>query len=62
MSRHERDAVSMMLGVLLVLAAAAYLVSDLTSWDVDGQWAGPGVLIAVGAAGLLASLRRGRTP
>ena len=57
MSRHERDAVSLMAGVLLVLVAAAFLVHDLTSVDVDGRWVAPAVLLAVGTAGLLSSLR-----
>jgi uncharacterized integral membrane protein len=55
--RHERDGVSLMAGLLLVLLAAVFLVDDLTGLDVDGRWAAPVVLIAVGAAGLLSSLR-----
>ena len=43
--------------LLLVLLAGAFLVDDLTGLDVDGRWAVPLVLIAVGAAGLLSSLR-----
>ena len=57
MWRHERDAVSLMGGLLLVLLAAVFLVHDLTDIDVDGRWVAPVVLIAVGAAGLLSSLR-----
>jgi hypothetical protein len=54
--RHERDSVSLMAG-LLVLLAAVFLVDDLTGLDVDGRWAAPVVLIAVGTAGLLSTLR-----
>jgi hypothetical protein len=55
--RHERDAVSLMAGLLLVLLAGVFLVDDLTGLDVDGRWVAPLVLIAVGAVGLLSTLR-----
>ena len=57
MSRHERDAVSLMGGLLLVLVALAVLVEDLIGWQVDAGVVAPVVLVAVGAAGLLATLR-----
>ena len=57
MSRHDRDAVSLMGGLLLVLVAGAFLLADLTSLEVDGRWVAPLVLIAVGAAGVLSTLR-----
>lgn len=57
MTRHRRDVVSLMAGLLLVLTAALFLLADTTEVSVDGRWAGPVVLIAVGAVGLLASLR-----
>ena len=57
MERHERDTVSLMAGLLLVLIAGAFLVDDLTGFHVDGRWLAPVVLIAVGAAGLLSTLR-----
>jgi hypothetical protein len=57
MSRHETDSVSLMGGLLLVLVAGLYLLHDLTTVQVDGRWVGPGVLIAVGLAGLVATLR-----
>ena len=62
MWRHDRapqktDGVSLMFGLLLVLLAGAFLVDDLTGLDVDGRWAAPVVLVLVGAAGLLATLR-----
>jgi hypothetical protein len=46
-----------MFGLLLVLLAGTFLVDDLTGLDVDGRWAAPLVLIAVGAVGLLSTLR-----
>jgi len=55
--RHERDTLSLMFGALLVLLAGAFLVDDLTRLDVDGRWVAPLVLIAVGAVGLLSTLR-----
>jgi hypothetical protein len=52
-----------MAGLLLVLPAGLFLVTDLTDLSVDGRWAGPVVLIGVGAVGLLATLRpRPRSP
>ena len=57
MWRHERDTVSLMAGLLLVLLAGAFLVDDLTGIDVDGRWAAPVVLLVVGAAGVLSTLR-----
>ena len=57
MWRHERDTVSLMAGLLLVLLAAVFLVEDLTSLSVDGRWVAPLVLIAVGAVGLASTLR-----
>ena len=54
---HERDTLSLMAGLLLVLIAGAFLVDDLTGFQVDGRWFAPLVLIAVGAAGLLSTLR-----
>ena len=57
--RHDRDAVSLMSGLLLVLVAALFLLHDVTGLDVDGRWVAPGVLIAVGLAGLAATMRRG---
>ncbi len=61
MTRHRRDVVSLMAGLLLVLTAVLFLVADTTELSVDGRWAGPVVLIAVGAVGLLASLRPPRS-
>ena len=58
MWRHERDAVSLMGGLLLVLVAVAVLVDDLTDLRFDEGVTSAVVLVAVGAAGLLASLRR----
>ena len=60
MREHERDALSLMGGLLLLLVGGLFLLEDLTTLDVDGRWFGPGVLIAVGLAGLAASLRTSR--
>jgi hypothetical protein len=46
-----------MAGLLLVLVAALFLVSDLTSLEVDGRWVAPLVLIVVGGVGLISTLR-----
>lgn len=58
MSRHERDVLSLMGGLLLVLLAAVFLLDDTTGLSVDGRWVAPALLVAVGAAGLAGSLRR----
>ena len=60
MSRHERDGVSLMGGLLAVLLAGLYLLHDLTSVELDGRWVAPAVLLSVGLAGLLAPLRQRR--
>ena len=57
MSRHERDVLSLMFGLLLVLLAGLFLITDLTDLGVEARWAGPLVLLAVGGAGLAATLR-----
>ena len=62
MSRHDRDAVSLMGGAALVLIALSFLITDLTSLRIDGRWAAPVVLLAVGALGVSAGLRRSAAP
>ena len=57
MWRHERDTVSLMAGLLLVLGAGLFLLGDLTGVDLDGRWVAPLVLIVVGGVGLLSTLR-----
>jgi len=60
--RHERDAVSLMGGLLVVLLAGLFLAGDLTDLSLDGRWVVPVVLLAVGAAGLVSSLRNRAEP
>lgn len=60
MSRHERDGVSLMGGLLMVLVAGLYLLHELTSVELDGRWVAPAVLLSAGLAGLLAPLRQRR--
>lgn len=59
MPRHERDAVSLMGGLLLVPVALGFLLDDLAGVRVDAAWAVPGALVLLGVAGLAATLRRG---
>ncbi len=61
MWRHERDAVSLMAGLLFVLGAGFFLLGDLTPLDLDGRWVAPLVLIVVGGLGLLSTLRSQRS-
>ena len=56
--RHPHDVVSLVLGLLLATAAVLFLVVDVTDRSVDVRWAGPVALMAIGALGLAASLRR----
>lgn len=58
MRRHDRDAVSLMGGLLLVLVALGALLDSLTDLRLDAGWAGPLALVAVGLVGLAASVRR----
>jgi len=44
-------------GLLVVLLAGLFLVGDLTDLSLNGQWVVPVVLLAVGATGLVSSLR-----
>lgn len=55
--KHEPDSVSLMGGLLLVLIAGLFLLGELTSVDLDARWIWPGALIAVGAVGLLSTMR-----
>ena len=57
MSRHDRDVLSLMGGLLLVLLAGLFLLTDLTDLGIPARWAGPLVLLAVGGAGLAATLQ-----
>ena len=56
--RHARDAVSLVLGLLLLSVAALYLVHDLSDVHLDLRWVGPALLIGIGLAGLGGSVRR----
>ena len=56
--RHPRDAVSLVLGLLLAVGALMFLVTDVTGHGFDLRWVVPVALIAIGGLGLTASLRR----
>jgi len=51
-----------MAGLLLLLVGGAYLLDDLTTIRVDGDWVLPVGLVVIGALGLLSSLRSVRPP
>lgn len=57
MSRHDRDSLSLMAGLLLLLVGGLYLLDDLTGVRVDGDWVLPLGLVLIGALGLLSSVR-----
>jgi hypothetical protein len=59
MIRHPLDLFSLVLGLLCVAGAAAWLALDRDYVDVDGLgWAAPVALVLAGAVGIGASLRR----
>lgn len=57
MPRHDRDSLSLMAGLLLVLVGGLYLLDDLSSVRVDGDWVLPVGLVLIGALGLISSLK-----
>jgi hypothetical protein len=60
--RHRADAFSLVTGLLFMALAGFYVVHDLTGPNVDLRWVGPAALIAIGLAGLAASMRRRSAP
>jgi hypothetical protein len=56
--RHQTDAFSLVTGLLFLALGGFYLMHDLTGPEVDLRWVGPAALIAIGFAGLAASVRR----
>ncbi len=61
MPRHDRDSLSLMAGLLLLLVGGLYLLDDLSSVRVDGDWVLPVGLVLIGALGLLSSLKAVRS-
>ena len=57
-SWHQADAFSLVMGLLFLALGGFYLAHDLTGPEVDLRWTGPAALIAIGVAGLAASVRR----
>ena len=55
---HQPDAFSLVMGLLFLALGGLYLAHDLSGPDVDLRWVGPAALIAIGVAGLAASVRR----
>lgn len=62
MRRHDTDPISLVLGLLLLVTALFFGLGGHGRAVSDHDWLLPVALVAVGAAGLLASLprRRGR--
>jgi hypothetical protein len=55
--RHSRDAVSLVMGLLLMAVAGLFLAGDAGGVDVNLHWMAPVTLIGIGLVGLLASAR-----
>lgn len=60
MSRHEPDWLSLCCGLIFLGLGVAYLVASLADIDIQAVWALPGLLLALGAAGLVGTARRPR--
>jgi hypothetical protein len=60
--RHPADPFSLVMGLLFLALGGFYLLHDLSGPDVDLRWVGPAALIAIGVAGLAASVRRKPAP
>ncbi|MCW2666187.1 MAG: hypothetical protein JWN57_1149 [Frankiales bacterium] len=56
---HEVDPVSLVLGLVLLLVGGGYLLRDALGLGFDVTAVGAVVLVLLGAAGLLLTLRRG---
>ncbi|MDT7539856.1 MAG: hypothetical protein QOI82_3441 [Actinomycetota bacterium] len=56
--RHQPDAFSLVMGLLFLALGGLYLAHDVSGPDLDLRWVGPAALIAIGVAGLTASVRR----
>lgn len=57
MLRRDVNPVPLVAGLLLAGLALAYLVGAWTDLRLDGRWAFPLALVALGVAGLAASVR-----
>jgi hypothetical protein len=57
-SRHQADAFSLVMGLLFLALGGLYLAHDVSGPGVDLRWVAPAALIAIGVAGLTASVRR----
>jgi hypothetical protein len=68
MKRHRLDSTSLVAGMLFVLVAGTYLLSQRYDWSIDARWVLPLVLVGLGLAGLagavqsLTSSSRDRAP
>ena len=57
---HDVDPVSLVLGLVLLLVGGGYLLRDGLGLGFDATAVGAVVMVLLGAAGLLLTLRRGR--
>jgi hypothetical protein len=56
MNRHTFDPVSMVAGLVFAAVAALYLASEHSTFDIDGRWVLPLVLIGLGIGGVSGAL------
>ena len=59
MRRHEFDLTSLVVGLVFVAIAIAYLIGAYTDVRVEAGWVLPFGLVGLGIAGLAGSLRAG---
>lgn len=60
MSRHDIDLLSFLCGVIFVGLGLTYIITATLGVRIHAVWALPGLLVALGAAGLVGTTRRTR--
>lgn len=60
MKRHELDLTSLVSGAVFLVVGIGYLLELTVDYSVSPRWVWPLVLIGVGLAGLLSTVKSGR--
>lgn len=60
MSRHDPDWLALCCGLIFTALGVAYVVTSALGVHVDAAWALPGLLVALGAAGIAATAQANR--
>ena len=62
MYRHAFEPLSLVFGIILVVAGLPFLIGTIDVFDIRWSWVGPIIPLAIGGALLLSGLRRGSEP